>query len=787
MTKMIMSGFQRKILWLYRLLPMPWRSKVFNLYGKLVQRLLNYYLATAIVSVSNRQPAETAQSDPQLPQNNGRRVLILAPTFFDFAGNNMFYGGAERYLVELTRLVRNLGYEPEVYQPANSAWVRYYADIRVTGIDCGGDLHLFNERFHRLIPVGVLTIYLAFYLAAPRCHSRSIGISHGIYWDAPSFQTPLVQQQKLEDLIVALSNLEQLVSVDTNTINWVRSIQFNLARKCTYIPNFVDLKQFQPIKQAAIEQQEQRLVILYPRRLYEPRGFWLIAEIVPKLIEKYPYLEFHFVGKANPAEEEKVQELMDRYPSHICWYALAPERMHKAYQQANITIIPTLHSEGTSLSCLEALASGNTVVATNVGGLPDLILPGYNGLLIEPTATSLHQALEQLIQNEDLRLRLARQGSQVAQIFSLERWQTQWQQILSAYLSQPVPSPLNHKVQVAVFPIVPALLWAPLKQRSHHLALELASQGIETFWVNPNGRQTSSQNHLHIVAADDDLYLKEPILFISSPEQFDHIHTFEEFGRSFLIYDVPDYITFDQEPDIGSGSLATVPTTNNHLNLLERADLVLASSKAVEEKVKLHHPDVLFIPNGVDLEHFTKDRIFPTNELTHLRRPRIGFYSEINQALDYDLLLYVIQQRPQYQFIFIGPVSSPEQFQRVCAHSNTHYLGVKSYEQIPGYIIGFDVGILPFDLNLFIDNTHRLRALEYLAMGKPVVTTRLLGLTDWPGTLQACSAQEFTKALDVALESRSSMARDLEISAFVATSSWSEVVKPLLQVIKNLY
>jgi glycosyltransferase involved in cell wall biosynthesis len=93
-------------------------------------------------------------------------------------------------------------------------------------------------------------------------------------------------------------------------------------------------------------------------------------------------------------------------------------------------VIPTRYSEGTSLSCLEALASGKAVIATNVGGLADLILPDFNGLLIEPDEAALYAAICRLIDDPGLRERLAANGLQTAQAFGLATWQARWEQVI---------------------------------------------------------------------------------------------------------------------------------------------------------------------------------------------------------------------------------------------------------------------------------------------------------------------------------------------------------------------
>ncbi len=360
------------------------------------------------------------------------KVPILAPQFFDFSGKHLYLGGAERYLLEIAKLLHSLGYQPVVYQSAqDERWEREYQGIPIIGLPSQGNLHELNRLFHQEISPDVLVIYLAFYLAAPQANERSIGISHGVYWDVGNEQPIFAQHERIEAILGPMFNLARIVSVDTNTINWVRGTQAYLAHKFVYIPNFVDTNQFSA---GRTPHNTDRLTVLYPRRLYEPRGFWLVHEILPELLEQYPELEFHFVGQAEPEAETVIQELVLAHPDHVRWYTLPFEEMHRAYQTADITVIPTVHSEGTSLSCLEAMAAGNAVIASNVGGLPDLIISGYNGMLIDPTADALRDALNLLIRNRDLRQKIGGRAVDVANAFDIVQWRTKWTRILKGFL-----------------------------------------------------------------------------------------------------------------------------------------------------------------------------------------------------------------------------------------------------------------------------------------------------------------------------------------------------------------
>ncbi len=105
--------------------------------------------------------------------------------------------------------------------------------------------------------------------------------------------------------------------------------------------------------------------------------------------------------------------------------------MPHIYRQADIVLIPTRSAEGTSLSCLEAMASGKAVIAGCTGGLTDLIIDGYNGLLLRPlTAKSLSESLELLINEPELRRSLGEKAQDTARAFSLEIWKKRWLKLI---------------------------------------------------------------------------------------------------------------------------------------------------------------------------------------------------------------------------------------------------------------------------------------------------------------------------------------------------------------------
>lgn len=364
----------------------------------------------------------------------GHDVQFIVPQFLDRAGEITIFGGSERYLVELCRLIRTLGHPVTVFQPAGGPpWERSYQHLRIVGVDVNDYFEL-EQAVRSRTALPALTIHLAFYTAGPSTVPPAIGISHGVYWDDPYYHEDHDRAQWHQARVLsALEHLDLVVSVDTNTIGWVSATSPRLASKLTYVPNFVDLRAFMPRPRKA-STRRGRIAILFPRRLVTPRGFWLMETLVPAVLEAHQQVEFQFVGQAAGEEEVAIRRLMAAYPGRVRWGFLPHHRMPSAYQGTDIAVLPTLSSEGTALACLEAQACGVPVVATRVGGLPNLILDDYNGILVEPNAAAVRAGLERLIRDPGLRHRLAGNALKTVQAFAIDRWRNHWLDILRTFL-----------------------------------------------------------------------------------------------------------------------------------------------------------------------------------------------------------------------------------------------------------------------------------------------------------------------------------------------------------------
>lgn len=369
-------------------------------------------------------------------------VNVFAATFLDYEGGNYYSGGAERYLVDLHEVCIELGLKLNIYQYGDFSWYRKYKDIDVYSLGheslCMDEFTMdnllsFSRRFDYMAKGrSMLNIYSAFFQSYPNIAHPSIGISHGVAWDSPhsQFENGFQFWNLNEKYIQSANQLQKLVSVDTNTANWFQTVSYETSLKIETIPNYVDQNEFFPVQREG----DDKIRIVYPRRLYRPRGLYITLDIVDSILNDYPNVEFHFVGKGFPEDLQVIYDKMEQWAGRIYCYHSEPEDMHLVYKNSDIVLIPTLYSEGTSLSCLEACATGNAVIATRVGGLTDIIIDHYNGLLIHPDKESLEEAVRICLDNPEKMKKFGENAIEVSKAFNKANWKKRWKTVVKDLL-----------------------------------------------------------------------------------------------------------------------------------------------------------------------------------------------------------------------------------------------------------------------------------------------------------------------------------------------------------------
>ena len=160
--------------------------------------------------------------------------------------------------------------------------------------------------------------------------------------------------------------------------------------------------------------------------------------------------------------------------------------------------------------------------------------------------------------------------------------------------------------------------------------------------------------------------------------------------------------------------------------LLKRADVVFTGGQSLYEAKFSMHSNIHAIPSSVDVAHFATARgdVAEPADQRSIGRPRIGFFGVLDERLDIPLLSSIAAIRPSWHIVMIGPVVKIDQSDLPC-QPNIHYLGTKSYAELPRYIAGWDVAMLPFARNEATRFISPTKTPEYLAAGKPVVSTSI--------------------------------------------------------------
>lgn len=345
-------------------------------------------------------------------------------------------GGLERYTHYLCKYFVNKDFEVVVVQKSIVPFDFIRDNIRVIGVPSKqnglGDYH-FNIKSRKILTLinADLYVYSSFQLAFPFTFSPSIAFCHGLWWDVQGRSR--IKQYVLFNIIRKLFNrFTNIVFNDTNVINWYKANWPNddISNKYLYLPNFVDSIFF---NQKTTDNKNDDIVrILYPRRLEVARGIFEFMKAMLPILKENTNIEIHVVGIGS--EKENLERFIEnnKINEKVLLYSLPFDKMHESYSKSDIVVIPSLGSEGTSLSCLEAMASGCCVVSTNVGGLPNLIIDEYNGLLCNPTTKSMEHAIRKVINNVTLRTELSNNAIKVATKHELKNWYSKLENYLNS-------------------------------------------------------------------------------------------------------------------------------------------------------------------------------------------------------------------------------------------------------------------------------------------------------------------------------------------------------------------
>ena len=369
------------------------------------------------------------------PQNI---ILISFTKVVDVAGN-VAKGSAEVYAFELAKLAVSLGHVVNVLQFDLTPSKFTVMDINVT--TCQWSSSLIARRPRKLVldylssfdATSTIVIFCSEAVVVRADDFYTIMIQHKIGFDYPPSGKSLSILRHFKSgryahwllrqgVLRAANSVDCTVCVDYVYPTWLKTICYVPPCRVLTIPNF------SRVCERDIPPRESYSRVLFARRMVTRRGCWIMASATRLLLAKYPRLCVTFAGEG-PEKRAMVEmfsgELRVKFIEYENEDALRINATH------DIAVIPSLASEGTSLSLLEAMAAKCAVVAAPVGGISNIVIDNHNGLVCEPTAESIAAKVALLHTNPALAMRLSACGySTVLESFSYTRWCRLWAGIL---------------------------------------------------------------------------------------------------------------------------------------------------------------------------------------------------------------------------------------------------------------------------------------------------------------------------------------------------------------------
>jgi UDP-galactopyranose mutase len=169
--------------------------------------------------------------------------------------------------------------------------------------------------------------------------------------------------------------------------------------------------------------------------------------------------------------------------------------------------------------------------------------------------------------------------------------------------------------------------------------------------------------------------------------------------------------------------------------LLRQADIVFTGGASLYRSKSAYNPNAHLFPSGVEIEHFAQAAHVNghcPDDLLNVPHPILGYFGVIDERMDLPLLAHLAEAHPDWSLVMIGPVIKIDPAELPQA-PNLHYLGMKEYQQLPGYLAHFDVALVPFAMNEATRYLSPTKTLEYLAAHKPVVSTPLHDIVELYG------------------------------------------------------
>lgn len=364
-----------------------------------------------------------------------RNVDIIYGKFLADDNETVTIGGIQTYITDLSKIITEMGGKVRILQFSNENFqYKLNENVSVEGFNINGKRN--SQRYQKLFDLTVqsrgdedrLTIFATDTIIPDKVSGDSVAIQHGICWDIPrNVNCQLIRQVASRALsaykrIKRLNNVKRIVCVDYNFLNWYRTQVNRAVGYVSVIPNYTRIA-------PKFEKPDDKVNIIFARRLFDYRGTRVFAEAIQKLLKEKNNISVTIAGSG--PDEEWMKQQLEKY-QNVSFVHYESSQSLDIHSDKHIAVVPTIGSEGTSLSLLEAMSAQCAVVCTNVGGMTNIVLNGYNGVMVNPgNSVQLYSAIKGLVANSQVRKKIAQNGYEtVTDAFSYEKWAEEWRKVL---------------------------------------------------------------------------------------------------------------------------------------------------------------------------------------------------------------------------------------------------------------------------------------------------------------------------------------------------------------------
>lgn len=366
------------------------------------------------------------------------------------------------------------------------------------------------------------------------------------------------------------------------------------------------------------------------------------------------------------------------------------------------------------------------------------------------------------------------------------------------------------------------LRWNFVFQRPQHLLTRFA-RGRRVFFIEEpiftpdrpvspqTSRETEGVGRLDVTRHESGVWVVVPHLpeglseeVVNATQQvlLDRLFAEHEIGKYICWYYTPMALGFTRHLDpmavvydcmdeLSAFKGAPPVLREREAELFRRADIVFTGGQSLYEAKRNQHENVYAFPSSVEVAHFAQARIQKEEpaDQANIPHPRLGFYGVIDERMDIELLEGIADARPDWHLVIIGPVVKidPAILPR---RKNIHYLGGKDYKELPAYLTGWDLAMLPFARNESTRFISPTKTPEYLAAGKPVVSTSIRDVVRPYGQERlvriADTVEEFVAAAEAAMKEDCQESGWLDrVDGFLEQISWDRTWNSMTQLIES--